>query len=361
LVAVEVAERLESGKPYGIWWYNRQRVVRRQVAESGPNGRVYRKRGKYSIKDRCEWIAVPVPDAGIPQEVVEAARQTVLDYRPTSKAAGRFWELSGAIMRCALCRRAMNPQKTGYTKRSGEKGHVFYYRCPRAYGYDGECSHRKNHRADKLEPAVWNLVSSLLSDPVRLRGGLERMIEEEKSGVHGDPERETKVWLDKLAEVDHMRSVFQDMAAQGLIVFNELRTKLAGLDETRQLAQRELDFLEERHERLRGLERDKHTLLEHYAGMVPEVLDALTPEERHHIYKMLRLRIVVYPDGTLEVSGTFGDGLELSEYGPTPGNGVSSNARSSPTSGCGGWSRSASLCRDTRSSSTTTSRVSSGT
>jgi site-specific DNA recombinase len=233
LVSAEVAEQLESGKPYGIWWYNRQRVVRKQVAESGPNGRTYRKRGKYSIKDRCEWIAVPVPAGGIPQEVVEAARQTVLDYRPTSKAAGRFWELSGAIMRCALCGRAMNPQKTGYTKRSGEKGHVFYYRCPRAYGYDGECSHRKNHRADNLEPAVWNHISDLLSDPGRLRVGLDQLIEEERSRMHGDPERETKVWLDKLAEVDHMRSAFQDMTAEGLISFNELHAKLASLEETR--------------------------------------------------------------------------------------------------------------------------------
>ncbi|MBD0328108.1 MAG: recombinase family protein, partial [Pyrinomonadaceae bacterium] len=323
LISPEVAERLESGKHYGIWWYNRQRVVRKQIAESGPNGRTYRKRGKYSIKDRCEWIAVPVPDAGIPQEVVEAARQTVLDYRPTSKVAGRFWELSGAIMRCALCGRAMNPQKTGYTKRSGEKGHVLYYRCPRAYGYDGECSHRKNHRADNLEPSVWNLVSDLLSNPGRLRAGLEQMIEEERGRIHGNPERETKVWLDELAEVDHRRSSFQDMAAEGLISFDELRTKLASLEETRQLARRELDLLQERRERLQDLEQDKNTLLEHYAGMIPGALNDLAPEERHHVYKMLRLRILVHPDGILEVSGTYGNVLELSEYGPTPASGVS--------------------------------------
>lgn len=124
---------------------------------------------------------MPVPDAGISREVVEAARQTVLNYRPTSKAAGRFWELSGSIMYCAVCGRVMKPQKTGYVKRSGEKRHVYYYRCPRAYGYDGECPHRKNHRADKLEPAVWDLVSGLLKDPERLREGLERMIGEESA------------------------------------------------------------------------------------------------------------------------------------------------------------------------------------
>jgi len=211
----------------------------------------------------------------------------------------------------------MNPQKTGYTKRSGEKGQVLYYRCPRAYGYDGECSHRMNHRADYLEPVVWNLVSDLLSDPGRLRVGLEQMIEEERSGMRGDPKREIKVWLDKLARVDHMRSAFQEMAAEGLIAFDELRTKLAGLEETRQLARRELDLLQERRERFQELEQDKHTLLEHYAGMVPGALDGLAPEERHRVYKMLRLRILVHPDGTLEVSGAFGGGLELYENGST--------------------------------------------
>ena len=36
------------------------------------------------------------------------------------------------------------------------------------------------------------------------------------------------MWLDKLAEADRKRSGFQDMAAEGLINFEELREKLAG-------------------------------------------------------------------------------------------------------------------------------------
>jgi hypothetical protein len=94
-----------------------------------------------------------VPDSGISLEMVEAARQTVLNYRPTSKVDGRFWEFSGSIMRCAACGRVMKPQKTGYTKRSGEKRYVYYYRCPRAYGYDGECSHRNNLGQTSLSPS----------------------------------------------------------------------------------------------------------------------------------------------------------------------------------------------------------------
>jgi site-specific DNA recombinase len=328
LVMPEVAATLNPTERYGVWWYNRQRVKRSQVSEAVPGGRIYRKRGRYSIKDKSEWIAVPVPDAGIPRQVVEAARRTVLSYRATSKAAGRFWELSGSTMRCAVCGRAMNPQKTGYTRKSGDKGYIFYYRCPRAYGYDGECSHRKNHRADKLEPAIWNLVSGLLNEPERIRDGLERLVEEERRGMRGDPVQEQAGWLGKLAEVDQKRARLQDMAAEGLITFDELRTKLAALEETRELARRELDTLQDQRDRLQELERGKTALLEHYAAMVPEGLDALSPEERHRVYKMLGLRVSVQPSGILEVSGTFGEGLQLSEHEPTPASGARCSARS---------------------------------
>ena len=49
-------------------------------------------------------------------------------------------------------------------------------------------------------------------------------------------------------------------------------------------------------------------LLEGYAGMVPEALDSLGPEERHRIYKMLRSKVLVYSEARLEVSGALGAG-----------------------------------------------------
>ena len=44
--------------------------------------------------------------------------------------------------------------------------------------------------------------------------------------------------------------------------------------------------------------------VEHYAGIVPESLDNLSSEERHQIYKMLRIEVLAYPDKSLEVSGS---------------------------------------------------------
>ena len=41
--------------------------------------------------------------------------------------------------------------------------------------------------------------------------------------------------------------------------------------------------------------------MERYAGMVPESLETLSPQERHRVYRMLRLKVVAHPDDTMEV------------------------------------------------------------
>jgi hypothetical protein len=72
-------------------------------------------------------------------------------------------------------------------------------------------------RADEIEGQVWQFVSGLIKDPEQLRSDLEEVIEQERRHMRGDPEREARAWLDKLAEVERKRSGFQDMAAEGLI------------------------------------------------------------------------------------------------------------------------------------------------
>jgi hypothetical protein len=160
---------------------------------------------------------------------------------------------------------------------------------------------------------VWAFVSGLLRDPHRLREGLDGMIERERAGMHGDPAQEQKMWLEKLAEAERKRSGFQDMAAEGLITFDELRAKLAALDETRTTAERELAALRGRQEIIEQLERDRDTLLEHYAKMVPEALEKLSAEERHQVYKMLRLEVYIHPDGDLEIRGVLSENVLYSD------------------------------------------------
>ncbi len=314
LVSPAVAARLNSSYRYGVWWFNRQRITRRKVAELSSSGRVYREKVKATIRPREEWIAVPVPDSGIPREVVDAAREVILNNKPPSSNGDRFWELSGGLFHCGICGSCM---RTSVTRKATK--HYFYYLCWRHREERDACPNRKAYRAHKVESDVWGLVSELLKDPQRVRDDLERMIEWERYELRGDPEREAKTWLEKLSEVDQERRGFLRLAAKGRMTDEDLDTELADLEETRRVAERELETLRSYRERIERLERDKDTLLESYVAMVPEALDSLTPEERHHIYKMLRLDVSVNADGEIEVAGNLVANPEVCNTGsPSP-------------------------------------------
>jgi hypothetical protein len=155
-----------------------------------------------------------------------------------------------------------------------------------------------------LEDAVWEVVANLLSNPEKLREGLDDIIEAERAERRGDPEEKERAWLDNRAAVDFKRARFQDMAAEGHITFDELGAKLGELKAARQTAERELALVRGRREVLEGLERDRDAIMESYAGiMVPETLNDLSGEERHQVYRMLRPKVHVGPDGDLDIRG----------------------------------------------------------
>jgi site-specific DNA recombinase len=299
------ARSFSSEKNYGVWWFNRRRVKVTQVSEPSDTGKRYRRRSELETRDQSEWIAVPVPDTGVPREVVDAARAAIKDNRPSSNAGRRFWQLSGGVMRCGACGNAMTPQTS--VRKSGHM--YFYYYCHRgASSGQHNCTSSKCIRAKQIERTVWNFTYELLTKPEQLQADLEQMIE---------LEREAKAWLNKLAETDRDRRGYQRLAANGHMTDEELDEALAELEKTRTTAERELEALAGQRERLEQLEREKDALLENYAALAPEALESLEPEERHRIYKMLRLRVIVRLEGGVEVNGAFGAALSVCELEPS--------------------------------------------
>jgi hypothetical protein len=57
----------------------------------------------------------------------------------------------------------------------------------------------------------------------------------ERSTTRGDPNKEANVWLDKIAEAHRQRARAQDLAIEGLLSPDELRDKVAALEEIRRL------------------------------------------------------------------------------------------------------------------------------
>jgi site-specific DNA recombinase len=298
LVSAEVAARLDPNESYGIWWFGRKRHHQMHKSEIGPEGRTYHRTKKSVWLEREKWIAVPVPDSGIPQETVDAARRCVKNNRPAAKTGARFWELSGGIWRCASCGRAMSGTRVG-----SEGRRRFYYRCPNhATNGDRACPNRKHMRAETVEAEVWAKVYSWLKRPEQLRVGVECYVEQQR---RGDPEGEMRLWAKQLAQVDAKRSRYQDMAAEGLIDFDELRAKLNALEDARRTAAQELEAARSRAERLASLTLEMEALIEAYSSKAAAGLDLFTSQDKFNAYKALEksvgLRLIAHPDGTPEL------------------------------------------------------------
>ncbi len=309
LVTPEVAARLDPSLSYGLWWFNRKRTVRRKAAEKGPEGKVYRTRSKVIWRPRSEWIAVPVPDSGIPRAVVDGASTAISNNRSSSNLQWRFFELSGGPMRCAGCGRRM--ASTSITPGNGRTKRYFYYRCTSQAERPEACPGPKTVPAQKVEDEVWQIVSSLLQDPNKLRADLDAMIESERNALRKYSPRDAKALSAKLAEADRKRSRYQDMTAEGLISFDELREKILALENVRKTAERELEALKNERKRILELEQDRDALLNMLMQIASEALEALSPDEKHQLYRILQLKVIVRQDGTPEVSGAFGEGLDV--------------------------------------------------
>ena len=55
------------------------------------------------------------------------------------------------------------------------------------------------------------------------------------------------------------------------------------------------------------MQRDRDLILESYAALAPEALDALSPEERRKVYVILNLTVEPLAGSDLKISGAFGE------------------------------------------------------
>ncbi len=301
LVSSEVAAALDHAPEYGVRWWNRQARKIRQVSEpDGGGGRHYRKRNSVTLRDKGEWIAVPVP-SWLSRQLVDQARNMMAAHRaPERTRLARGWELRGT-MRCCSCGVLMGTHTSTY---NGGKKAYYYYKCHPGREYKRGTCQQKHVRAEPAEAAVWAFVSGLLKDPAKIRVAMEQLIEQERNGRNGDPQREYKGWVERIAECDRLRRSYQDQQAVGLMTLDELRERMRELEDGRRVAVAELEALAQHEERVEGLERDRDALLKSYAATVPVALDDLKPEERNRIYRLLRLEVTTSDDG-YAVSGAF--------------------------------------------------------
>ena len=183
LVSGEVAAKLDSEESYGIYWYGRTRMRRNYG----------RGRTKYTVEHNPseEWIAIPVPDSGVPPEWVLAVRERVANNVRWSPNTSPMVRLRGRI-RCA-CGYAMTNIKS-----DGRR----YYVCSQ-HRKRGPCEHVRFHRLGETEERVERFVLGLIENPEVLREKVMEQAERERRALR-NTDREAKRIRSRLDKLEVM-------------------------------------------------------------------------------------------------------------------------------------------------------------
>jgi hypothetical protein len=308
LVSATVLARLDSEQVYGLWTYGKrhQEMWRERSEEGEP-----RDRYETVPKPRDEWLAVPISlsDADLSRADVDAARECISSNtrRPPSTAAGRFWQLSGGIVRCRECGCVLSPKSR--RRPSGKVDSWYTCRQRRTNGSTWDCPHTRMYRADVLENSVWEAVWKLLTNPEHMLRQYDRYIERHRGQMRGNPDKEAQDLFERLQKLKRRRSRYLDLAADGVITSREeLRAKLAEVDEQREALQKALRQARDRQETIQRLQQNRKTLettLERFAARRGLGLAHLGPEDRRQVLQALRLQVLVNKHGDVGISGVF--------------------------------------------------------
>ena len=296
LTELGVAPRVVASLPdglYGVAWYGKRRVKLKARAKA-----------EVTKKDPKEWIPVPVVDAGLERDLVDAARLAIADNKAPSKNADRFWELSGGIVCCGDCGRRM--LATSRKRKVSREGSSYYYyyvcQCGR-YSWDDRCSHNRHHSATELERQVWEGVSGFLSDPERMRRGLEELVAHEAK-EDGGLDAAFAYWGETLSQVKVKSERLLDLYLEGALEKGCYDERARGLEAQEKEARAELEKVKARRQTIEQAERDIEGVIESYSAAIPHELERLEPEGRHRIYKMLSLRVKLANSGIATMEGT---------------------------------------------------------
>ena len=147
-----------------------------------------------------------------------------------------------------------------------------------------------------------------------MRVGIEHMIEKERAALHKDSTQDIKSWWAEIERIERMRGGYLDQHAEGVITMGELKSKIARIQERREIAEQELEKLTHHQERVAKLVREAEALLEHCRLQAREGLDLFTPEDRHGAYKALRIKVIAHGDGVAELTGSAVVGASSSDF-----------------------------------------------
>ena len=174
--------------------FGKTRLGERRPKVRPQRGAPEQPRRPYSTYDvpKEKWTHIPVP-AIIGEGLFEVVQEKLADNRARSRERlrGPSHLLQGLVV-CGRCGYAYHGVRASKATTNGKSYSYTYYRCggtnSSRFGGQKVCSN-ETVRGDTLEQAVWQDVSSLLSDPQRIEQEYQRRLVEKPRECWGGAEQ----------------------------------------------------------------------------------------------------------------------------------------------------------------------------
>jgi hypothetical protein len=100
-----------------------------------------------------------------------------------------------------------------------------YYRCTGRYngGIENRCPMSRTVRAEEAEAQVWEFVYGILTNPARLKAGLEKM--QDNQATNAPTEEEEASWLKRISEIERKEERLLNLHLEGDITTEQFRAK----------------------------------------------------------------------------------------------------------------------------------------
>jgi site-specific DNA recombinase len=283
-LAPEVLSALDPERSYGIQWYSKNKWE-----TDGEGHKIVTER------PRDEWIAIPTPEAGVPREHVEAAREAIKDNVRPSNAGYRAWPLKG-IAYCP-CGTRLKPHRV-----NKKNGPHFYYVCYTHRSDAEPCPYGKYMHAAKLEAVVGNFVLNLIRDPETLREQIQAEAEREKASMR-DSRKKLAALAHALSEAEAERERLVRLYTRGKLTDDEYDAYSVEIDKRKELTEAEAARLEDERRYIEYLD-ELPRLIEDYLEELPELTDDV-PRIREYVQREDRTPVyALYDEETGERVGT---------------------------------------------------------
>ncbi len=294
-LGVPTATQSRGGKRQASYWA--EATVHRILRNPIYCGKAYLHRltgplGK-QVRPQKEWIGIEVPPI-ISRSLFEKAEKMRSNNRRISGGQNHRHNhyLLRDVLYCSECGGHLRGMNAG-----GRNGTRRYYRCGKGFSRQ-PMEKRCNFPyipADRLERVVWEKVREALLDPNTLVKHAkldEQNMEALRSEIAG---------LDgRLAELDKQRERLRWLFARETITLDELERDLCSLDRQR----RDVEDIKAKHAaRLAQQENlaDRVEALRRTLEKLRGRIDLLNLEERQLLLRELGVRVVAYPDRSLQI------------------------------------------------------------